>query len=84
MLRVGKVDIFVLLEFEDKLDREISLLNLNSKHHDKYKFALKLIILWPIYNLFPLEVYKDDNFVYCGETRLISSKYFLCMPKNWS
>ena len=34
---------------------EISQLNLSSKHHDKYKFALKLIGLATVCNLSPLE-----------------------------
>ena len=44
------------LKFENEMDREISYFNYNSKHYDRYKFALKLIKLLPVFNLFPLEV----------------------------
>ena len=42
-------------------DRETSRFNINSKHHDKPKFALKLIKLRTVYNLYPLEVYKNTD-----------------------
>ena len=35
--KIGNVDIFVLLKFENILDREINPLNFNSKHYDKCK-----------------------------------------------
>ena len=54
--KVGNVGIFVLLKFENKLNREISHFNFISKHYDKCKFALKLIWLIPVSNLFQLEV----------------------------
>ena len=38
------------------MDRKINHFDYNSKHHDKYKSALKLIALLTIYNSFPLEV----------------------------
>ena len=44
---------FILLKFEN--DRETSRFNVNSKHHGKPKFALKLIRLRSVYNLYPLE-----------------------------
>ena len=40
--KIGNVDMFVLLKFENKMDREIIDFNFNSKHCDKY-FALKMI-----------------------------------------
>ena len=54
--KVGNIGIFVLLKVYNKMDREISHLNYNSKHYYKYKFALKLIRLWTVFNLFPLKV----------------------------
>ena len=54
--KVGKVGIFILPKSEKKIDTEINLFNLRSKHHDKYKFPLKLIVLLTVYNSFPLEV----------------------------
>ena len=38
-----KVDNFILLKVKNKLDTVISYVNSNPKHHDKYKFILKLI-----------------------------------------
>ena len=43
--KVGNADIFVLLKFENKMDREINHFNYHSKHYDKYRSALKLIKL---------------------------------------
>ena len=37
--KVGNVDIFVLLEFENELDTVTSHNNYNSMHHDKFTFA---------------------------------------------
>ena len=44
------------LNFENKSDTFISDINFNSKCHDKCEFALNLIQLVTIFNLFPLEV----------------------------
>ena len=54
--KVDNVDIFALLKFETKLDEEINHFNFNSKHHDKCKFALKLIWYLTVFKLFSLEV----------------------------
>ena len=54
--KVGNVGIFALLIFENKLDVVISHINFNSEYHDKYEFALEMIQLVTISNLFPLEV----------------------------
>ena len=56
--QIGNAGIFVLLEFENKLDREISHFNLNSKSHVKCKFTLKQIWFLTVSNLFPLEITK--------------------------
>ena len=64
---VSKVNIFVLLKFENNLDRQINCFNYFSKNYDKYKFALKLILLLTVINLFQLEVVQKcqiANFVY--------------------
>ena len=53
---IHKVGIFVSLKFENKSDTVISHINFNSKCHDKCEFALNLIQLVTIFNLFPLEV----------------------------
>ena len=54
--KICNVDIFVLLKFENKLDVITIDINFISKHVDKLKFALKIIQLVTIPNLFPLEV----------------------------
>ena len=62
--KVGNVEIFVLLKFEN---RELSHFNLNSKHYGKCKFTLKLIWLLTFSNLFILEIVQKGNvatFVY--------------------
>ena len=41
--KVGNVGIFALLKHEFKSDGEITYFSFNSKHHDKFKFVLKLI-----------------------------------------
>ena len=56
--KVGNIGIFVLLKFENKMEREIIHLNYNSEHHDKCKFVLKLIKLLTVSNFFPLEVVR--------------------------
>ena len=64
---------FVLHKFDIKLDAVISQLNFDSKYHDKCKFALNLIYLATIFNLFPLEVAKNAivaNFMYYRKTGL--------------
>ena len=43
--KVCKVGTFVLLKFENKMDREIIHLDNNSNYHDKCKFESKLIRL---------------------------------------
>ena len=48
---IYKFKIFVLLEFENKLDIGINNFNFNSKYHGKCEFVLKLIR-----HLFPLEI----------------------------
>ena len=53
---IGSAGIFVLLKFENRLNRESIASSLNSKHHDKCKFALKISGLLTVSNLFPLEV----------------------------
>ena len=50
--KVGNVGIFVLLNFEDILDREIDLFHFNTNHYDKCKFTLKLILISTISNFF--------------------------------
>ena len=40
MHKVGNVGMFVYLEFENKLDGELSHFSLNWKPHDKFKVAL--------------------------------------------
>ena len=42
--KVDDVGIFVLLKFENKMDREITQFNYKSKHHYKCKFVLKLAL----------------------------------------
>ena len=42
---VGNVGIFILLNFENKLEIVVSHIAFNSKHHDKSIFALKMIQL---------------------------------------
>ena len=59
MHRVNNVGVFVLLKFQNKMDREIGDLNCNSKHYDKCESALKLIRFLTVYNLFPLEVVQN-------------------------
>ena len=59
MHRVNNVGVFVLLKFQNKMDREISDLNYISKNYDKCKSALKLIRFLTVYNLFPLEVVQN-------------------------
>ena len=49
---------FVLLKCDNKIDREISLFNYNSKDCDKCKFNLKLVSLPIVSNYFPLRVVK--------------------------
>ena len=49
-----------LLKF-DKLDTDISLLNFNSKRHDKCKFALTLIQALTIAHLFPFEAVQKHQ-----------------------
>ena len=48
--KAGNVGIFVLHEFDHKLDVVISRINLISKHYDKSKFVLKFIQLIKIPN----------------------------------
>ena len=67
--KVCNVGIFVLLIFENKMNREINDFNYISKHYGKCRSALKLIRLLTVYNLFPLEVVQNanfGNFMYCG------------------
>ena len=75
--KVGNVGIAVLLRFENKEDREISYLDVNSKHHVKCHLALKLIQLSTISNLFPLGVIQN-----CQHCQLCvfrgNSNLFLC------
>ena len=58
-------------------------LNCNSKHHDKCKFASKLIPVLTTSNLFPLEVVQNANIanLYYGKTRyrsgMVNSKSFV-------
>ena len=54
--KVGNFGIFILLKFENKMDREISHFDFNSEYHDKCKSALKLIKILTVSNLFSLEV----------------------------
>ena len=57
----------VLLKLENKMDREISYFNYNSKHYNKCKFALKRNSIWTVSNLFQLEFVQNvnvANFVY--------------------
>ena len=51
------------------MDRQFCYLNYYSKHYDKCKFALKLIRLITVSNLFPLEFEQNANFAYYGKTR---------------
>ena len=51
--KVGNV--CILLKFENNLFTVISHINFNSEYHDKYDFALEIIQLLTISNLFPLE-----------------------------
>ena len=53
--KFGNVGIFVLLKFENMLDREINPLNFNSKHYDKCKYSLKHTGFLTVSNLFSLE-----------------------------
>ena len=74
--KVGNVHINVLLKFGNKLDRGINHFNFNSKHHDKCKFALKLIGLLTVFNLFPLEVVQK-----CQDRQLcvLRENSFVCV-----
>ena len=48
-------------------------LNFNSKHDERCKFALKLILMGTTSNLFSLKLYKNANianFIYYGKTGL--------------
>ena len=56
MGEVGKVGIFILPIFENKMEGEIIHVNYNSKHHEKCKFVLKLMQLLTVFNLFSLEI----------------------------
>ena len=62
--------IFILVIFENKLDVVISHINFILKHHDKCKFALKLINS----QFISIRSYTKNaniaNFVYYGKTRL--------------
>ena len=51
--KVGNVSLFVLLNFENKIEREISNFRYNLKDYDRYKVPLKRIRLLTIYNLLP-------------------------------
>ena len=79
--KVGNVGISVLLRFENKEDREISYLDVNSKHHVKCHLALKLIQLSTIsLNLIPLGVIQ--NCQHCQLCVLLGNSnlflYFTC------
>ena len=72
---VSKVNSFVLLKFENNLGRQINCYNYFSKNYDKYKFALKQILLLTVINLFQLEVVQKcqtANFVYFYENSFLS------------
>ena len=66
--KVGNAGIFVLLKFENIVDREINQFNLSLKHYDKCKFVLKLIPLLYVFNLFPNA--SVANFVCYGKPRM--------------
>ena len=59
--RVGNIGIFVLLKFEDMLDRKVNHFNFNSKYQSKCKLALKLIRLSTVSNIFSLEVVQTSQ-----------------------
>ena len=58
---VGNIGIFVLLKFEDMLDRKVNHFNFNSKYQNKCKLALKLIRLSTVSNIFPLEIVQTSQ-----------------------
>ena len=66
---------FVLLNFENKLDKIISSINFNSKYQYKFKFAQQFVQLATISQLFPLQVILNANiaifviFVHYGKSR---------------
>ena len=53
---------FVLLKCDNKIDREISLFNYNSKDCDKCKFDLKLVSLPTVSNYFLLRVVQKCQY----------------------
>ena len=57
--KVGNVGNFALLKFENKWDILISELNVNSKHRGKCQFALNLIQLSTISNLFLFNIVQN-------------------------
>ena len=59
--KVGSVGTFVLLTYENRLEIVISHINLNSTCYDSFKFALKLIQLVTISNLFLLKATQNAN-----------------------
>ena len=72
-IQSGNIGTFLLVKIEIQLDLVSSKINLNSMHHNNFKFAQKTIHLGTIYNLFLLERTQNVNVansVYCGKTRL--------------
>ena len=59
--RVGNIGIFVLLTYEDMLDRKVNHFNFSSKYQSKCKLALKLIRLSTVSNIFLLEVVQTSQ-----------------------
>ena len=66
--KVGNAGVFVLLKFENIVDREINQFNLSSEHHNKCKFVLIPIPLLNVFNLFSNA--NVANFVYYGKPRM--------------
>ena len=73
---------FVLLKFENQLDPIIINTNFNSEHSDKCKFAVNVIQLVTISNLFPLETTIMPALPTLCITRKL--KYYTCSDKQWS
>ena len=74
---VGNVGIFVLLNFENKMDtveKSVTITIIEST--DKCKFALKLIRLLAISNLFPLKVVQ--KYQRCQCCVLLENSIILC------
>ena len=88
---VGNVGIFV---FENKLDKEISLINFNSKHHYNFIFALPFVQLVrsTISKLFPFKVTQNcHRFHLCASRENLNCQVALILIKirlpealNWS